>query len=43
MGIPSQLKELVSEVPDHAQFIKRHGYLLDLVLHPKIYPLDLGL
>src|ERR1044072_7628843 len=32
MGIPSQLKELVSEVPDHAQFIKRHGYLLDLVI-----------
>src|ERR1043165_350968 len=32
MGIPSQLKELVSEVPDRAQFIKRHGYLLDLVI-----------
>src|ERR1051325_8050219 len=32
MGIPSQLKELVSEIPDHAQFIKRHGYLLDLVI-----------
>src|ERR1044072_3506303 len=32
MGIPSQLKELISEVPDHAQFIKRHGYLLDLVI-----------
>ena len=31
MGIPSQLKELVSEIPDHVQFIKRHGYLLDLV------------
>ena len=31
MGIPSQLKELVSEIPDHSQFIKRHGYLLDLV------------
>ena len=32
VGIPSQLKELVSEIPDHAQFIKRHGYLLDLVI-----------
>src|ERR1043165_5531339 len=32
MGIPSQLKELVSEIPEHAQFIKRHGYLLDLVI-----------
>ena len=32
MGIPSQLKELVSEIPNHAQFIKRHGYLLDLVI-----------
>src|ERR1044072_5885064 len=32
MGIPSQLKELVSEIPDHAQFIIRHGYLLDLVI-----------
>src|ERR1043165_7303098 len=32
MGIPSQLKELVSEIPDHAQFIKRHGYLLDFVI-----------
>src|ERR1044072_5278288 len=32
MGIPSQLKELVSEIPDHAQFIKRYGYLLDLVI-----------
>src|ERR1051325_11348787 len=31
MGIPSQLKELVSEILDHAQFIKRHGYRLDLV------------
>ena len=31
MGIPSQLKELVSKVPDHAQFIKRHSYLLNLV------------
>ena len=25
-------KNLVSEIPDHAQFIKRHGYLLDLVI-----------
>src|ERR1051325_3087307 len=32
MGISSLLKELVSEIPDHAQFIKRHGYLLDLVI-----------
>src|ERR1051325_5672438 len=32
MGIPSQLKELVSEIPDHAQFIKIHCYLLDLVI-----------
>src|ERR1043165_9623143 len=32
MGIPSQLKELVSEGPDHAHFIKRHCYLLDLVI-----------
>src|ERR1043165_10191011 len=32
MGIPSQLKELVLEIPNHAQFIKRHGYLLDLVI-----------
>src|ERR1051325_9941591 len=32
MGIPSQLKELLSEIPDHVQFIKRHGYLLDLVI-----------
>src|ERR1051325_2325297 len=32
MGILSQLKELVSEIPDHAQFIKRNGYLLDLVI-----------
>src|ERR1044072_7560794 len=31
MGVPSQLKELVSKIPDHAQFIKSHGYLLDLV------------
>src|ERR1051325_281344 len=31
VGIPSQLKELVSKVPDHAQFIKRHSYLLNLV------------
>src|ERR1044072_9205773 len=31
VGISSQLKELVSKVPDHSQFIKRHGYLLDLV------------
>ena len=31
MGIPSQLKEFVLEIPDHSQFIKRHGYLLDLV------------
>src|ERR1051325_11232518 len=31
VGIPSQLKEFVSEIPDHSQFIKRHGYLLDLV------------
>ena len=33
MGIPSQPKELVSEVPDHAQFIKRHGHLLDFVTY----------
>ncbi|KAI5422598.1 hypothetical protein KIW84_045872 [Lathyrus oleraceus] len=26
-----QLKDLVSELPDHAQFIKKHGYLLNLV------------
>src|ERR1051325_11276151 len=26
------IKYLVSEVPGHAQFIKRHGYLLDLVI-----------
>src|ERR1051325_10972555 len=32
MGVPSQLKELVSEIPGHSQFIKRHGYLLDLVI-----------
>src|ERR1044072_9785758 len=32
MGVPSQLKELVSEIPDHAQIIKRHDYLLDLVI-----------
>src|ERR1051325_12056394 len=32
MGVPSQLKELVSEIPDHAQCIKRHGFLLDLVI-----------
>src|ERR1044072_3982145 len=32
MGISSQLNELVSEVPNHTQFIKRHGYLLDLVI-----------
>src|ERR1044072_5880460 len=32
MGIASQLKELVSEILDHAQFIKRHCYLLDLVI-----------
>src|ERR1051325_8327951 len=32
MGIPSQLKDLVSEIPDHAQFVKRHGYLLDLAI-----------
>src|ERR1051325_1195841 len=31
VDVPSQLKELVSKVPDHAQLIKRHGYLLDLV------------
>ena len=31
MGIPSQLKELVSEIPNHVQLTKRHGYLLDLV------------
>src|ERR1044072_4249245 len=31
VGIPSQLKELVSKFPNHSQFIKRHGYLLDLV------------
>src|ERR1051325_6943170 len=29
--IPSQFKELVSKIPDHSQFIKRHNYLLDLV------------
>ena len=32
MGVPSILKELVSEIPDLAQFIKRHGDLLDLVI-----------
>src|ERR1051325_11059387 len=32
MGIPSQLQELVSEIPDYYQFINRHGYLLDLVI-----------
>src|ERR1043165_4759632 len=31
VGIPSQLKEFVSKIPDHSQFIKRHGYLLNLV------------
>ena len=31
MGIPSKLKDLVSKVPEHSHFIKRHGYLLDLV------------
>src|ERR1051325_8035279 len=30
--ISSQLKEFVAEIPDHAQFIKRHGYLLDFVI-----------
>ena len=29
--IPSQLKELVSQVPENSQFTKRHGYLLSLV------------
>ena len=29
--VPSQLKELVSQVPENSQFTKRHGYLLSLV------------
>ncbi|KAI5434468.1 hypothetical protein KIW84_021340 [Lathyrus oleraceus] len=29
--VSPQLKDLVSELPDHAQFIKRHGSILDLV------------
>ena len=31
VGIPSQLKEFVSKIPDHSQIIKKHGYLLYLV------------
>jgi len=31
VAISPQLKDLVSELPDHAQFIKKHGSLLNLV------------
>lgn len=31
VGIPPKLKELVSQVSENSQFIKRHGHLLDLV------------
>ena len=31
VAISPQLKDLVSELPDHAQFIQKHGSLLNLV------------
>ena len=31
VAISPQLKDLVSELPDQTQFIKKHGYLLNLV------------
>ena len=34
--IPSQLKELVSKVPNNSQFTKRHGQLLSLVMREEM-------
>ena len=32
IGIPSKLKELVSNIPESSQFNKIHGHLLNLVI-----------